>query len=102
MDVLKPFLSQSNDLNPFLPSYVAYTITLQHRDSWQNSMNVAASKAELTVFALELSKDLGMRYVAPALPVEIALKSNGLSSPNTTEKSLESLTAGILENKKFK
>lgn len=71
-------------------------------------MNVMASKAEVTSFALELSKDLGMRYVAPALPVEISLNNGGgvipvanTNAPTTTEPSLESL-AGVFENKKFK
>ena len=48
----------------------------QHRESWQNIGALLTSKAELSSFALELSKKMGMRYVPPAMPVNIAMKQD--------------------------
>jgi hypothetical protein len=46
---------------------------LQHRESWQNIGAILTSKADLTSFTLELSKQLGMRYDAPPLPVTLTM-----------------------------
>jgi hypothetical protein len=51
--------------------YVQYKVVLQHREAWQNLNAILNSKADLTSFALEVSKQLGMRYVAPPLPVDL-------------------------------
>jgi hypothetical protein len=64
--------------------YVEYVIVLQHREAWQNVTSIVTSKAELQSFCLELSKDLGLRYVAPPLPVDLVF--NGVSSRSADEE----------------
>lgn len=56
--------------------FVEYLIALQHRESWQNVGPILASKAELASFCLEVSKQLGMRYVAPPVPVHLELETS--------------------------
>ena len=58
--------------------FVEYIVVGQHRESWQNIGALLTSKAELTSFAWELSKKMGLRYVAPALPVNLNVKSGSL------------------------
>ena len=52
-------------------------VSPQHRESWQNAGAIATSKAEVTSFTLELSKQLGMRYFAPPLPVTLKMAGQG-------------------------
>lgn len=56
--------------------YVQYKLMLQHREAWQNLNAILNSKADLTSFALEVSKQLGMRYVAPPLPVDLQMRDS--------------------------
>lgn len=49
----------------------------QHRESWQNIGSILTSKADLTSFTLELSKQLGMRFNAPPLPVTLKMAGQG-------------------------
>lgn len=51
-------------------------VQLQHRESWQNLNSILNSKSEVTSFSLEASKQLGMRYVAPRLPVDLHMDGN--------------------------
>ena len=67
--------------------YIAYTLIVQHRESWQKIGIILGSKANLTTFLLEVSKQLEMRYVSPPSPVDLkiedansALKTVGLKS----------------------
>jgi hypothetical protein len=53
--------------------FIEYIVVLQHRESWQNIGAILTSKADLTSFTLELSKQLGMRYHAPPLPVTLKM-----------------------------
>lgn len=53
--------------------YVEYTISLQHRDSWQNLGNISASKAALMSFCLEVQNQLDMKYTMPHTPVDLNL-----------------------------
>ena len=62
--------------------YVAYTVVLQHRDSWQHLGVILESRAAVMNFCLEVQKKLGMRYVAPPTPVDLSIKSSLLSSSN--------------------
>jgi hypothetical protein len=54
-------------------AYVEYMIALQHRNRWQDIGPILQSKADIASFSLELSKKLDMRYIAPALPVNMSL-----------------------------
>mmetsp|Transcript_17852 Transcript_17852/g.32268 ORF Transcript_17852/g.32268 Transcript_17852/m.32268 type:complete len:203 (-) Transcript_17852:106-714(-) len=53
--------------------FIEYLMVLQHREPWQNIVPMLDSKAEITSFALEVSKKMGMRYHAPALPVDLTV-----------------------------
>lgn len=59
--------------------FIKYDIWLQHRETWQNIGAISNSKAELTSFSLEVSKQLGLRYTAPALPVDLSMVSGRTS-----------------------
>jgi hypothetical protein len=61
--------------------YIEYVIVLQHRDSWQHIGVILESKAAVVSFCLEVQKQLGMRYVAPATPVSLTF-NNHLQSLN--------------------
>lgn len=54
--------------------YIGYTLIAQHRESWQKIGAILGSKANLTTYLLEVSKQLGMRYVSPSLPVDLTVK----------------------------
>ena len=60
----------------------------KHREPWQNIVPMLDAKAEITSFALEVSKKLGMSYLAPALPVDLNI---GRRDGDRNEES-ESLT----------
>ena len=65
--------------------FVEYIVVGQHREAWQNMGALLTSKADLSSFALELSKRMGMRYVAPALPVDLNVKSGNLAGLSVDE-----------------
>lgn len=60
----------------------------QHREAWQNIVPMLDAKAEITSFALEVAKKMGMSYHAPALPVNLSV--GGRDTDGTDEN--ESLT----------
>jgi hypothetical protein len=68
--------------------YIEYTVSLQHRESWQNAGAIATSKADVTSFTLELSKQLGMRYYAPPLPVTLKMAGQGGGDPQNLASGL--------------
>eukprot|EP00547_Thalassionema_nitzschioides_P012517 CAMPEP_0194260580 /NCGR_PEP_ID=MMETSP0158-20130606/45583_1 /TAXON_ID=33649 /ORGANISM="Thalassionema nitzschioides, Strain L26-B" /LENGTH=957 /DNA_ID=CAMNT_0039000675 /DNA_START=52 /DNA_END=2923 /DNA_ORIENTATION=+ len=51
--------------------YVEYVLSAQHIESWQNMAAVWKTKVELTMHCHELTKELGMTYTTPALPVQL-------------------------------
>lgn len=55
--------------------FVEYSVCAQHRESWQAPGALLESKAQLSSFALELSKKMDMRYKSPPMPVDLSLKS---------------------------
>ncbi|CAB9496802.1 Mechanosensitive ion channel protein [Seminavis robusta] len=61
--------------------YIAYTVIAQHRSSWQQVGAIIESKANLTTYCLEVSKQLEMRYRSPPLPVDLTIKDDGLAMP---------------------
>lgn len=64
--------------------FVEYIVVAQHREKWSEIGALLQSKAELSSFALEVSKKMDMRYVPPALPVDLNIK--GKSNLASTEK----------------
>jgi hypothetical protein len=58
--------------------FIEYLVILQHRDSWQHSLVVLDSRANIMSYCLELQKLLGMRYVSPATPVDLTIKNKNL------------------------
>jgi len=54
--------------------YIAYVISCQHREAWQNLVPILQSKADLFSYCLEVQKQLDMRYSAPSLPVDLQIK----------------------------
>lgn len=75
--------------------FIAYTLIAQHRESWQRIGAILKSKANLTTFMLEVSKQMGLRYLSPPLPVNLriqdasaALEAAGVKSQDVeTDKS---------------
>lgn len=61
-------------LRTYLPKLV------QHQASWQNIVAVLESKAHLSSFCLEVQKQLGIRYIAPPMPVNLSFR-NGSVGP---------------------
>ena len=43
------------------------------RENWQNAGALGKSKAEVASFCLELTKKLDMKYILPAMPVELSM-----------------------------
>jgi hypothetical protein len=74
--------------------YIEYTyapsvVSLQHRESWQNAGAIAYSfQPQVTSFTLELSKQLGMRYYAPPLPVTLKMAGQGGGDPQNLASGL--------------
>jgi hypothetical protein len=53
--------------------FVEYIVVAQHRESWQTPGALRTSMADLSSFALELSKKMNIRYRSPALPVDLSV-----------------------------
>jgi Mechanosensitive ion channel len=51
--------------------YIEYSVSLSHREAWQNIIAIINSKAEVAAFCLELSKQLDLRVQSPALPIDL-------------------------------
>ena len=56
--------------------FVEYIVVAQHRENWASIGALLTSKAELQSFCLEVSKKMGMRYIPPALPVDLNANFN--------------------------
>jgi hypothetical protein len=53
--------------------YVTYTMGLQHVESWQNIGPILNSKADVSSFCLEVSKQMmEMRYISPPKPIHVS------------------------------
>lgn len=53
--------------------YIEYTVSLSHREAWQNIIAIINSKAEVAAFCLELSKQLELTVSTPTLPVTLTM-----------------------------
>jgi hypothetical protein len=60
--------------------YVEYVLYALMRESWQEAPSIAQSKADLSSFALELSKKLNLRYRSPPMPVDLTVIKQGSGS----------------------
>lgn len=60
--------------------YIEYVISCQHREAWQTVVPIMQSKADLFSYCLEVQKQLGMRYSAPSLPVDLVMGQRPISS----------------------
>jgi len=56
--------------------FIEYVLVVQHRESWEKILVVLESKASVSSFCLELQNQLGMRYSAPPLPVDLGMKTS--------------------------
>ena len=61
--------------------YVEYSVVLVHREKWQSLPAILDSKADIQSFAVEVSRRLGIRYVAP--PMGVMLDTGPLLSSST-------------------
>ncbi|CAJ1888982.1 unnamed protein product [Cylindrotheca closterium] len=75
--------------------YMEIMISVVHRESWQNCGQVLDSKANLVTYCHEVQKKLGMRYIAPTVPIEL-IDSRGqdilslIDNPTTESSSIDS------------
>jgi hypothetical protein len=53
--------------------FIEYVIICKHRERWQDLVPIRESKADLFSYCLEVQKQLGMRYIAPHLPVDLRM-----------------------------
>ncbi len=60
--------------------YIEYRIAVRHRESWQNIVPILNSSNTIHAFCLEIAKELDMRYISPALPVDLTLSGNKIPS----------------------
>jgi hypothetical protein len=51
--------------------FVEYYVACLHRQPWQDIVAVLQSKADLSSFALELSKKMNLRYHSPPMPIDL-------------------------------
>eukprot|EP00980_Cylindrotheca_fusiformis_P014033 scaffold3670_cov124-Cylindrotheca_fusiformis.AAC.9 len=56
--------------------YVEYIIVVEHRESWQQVWGLLESLGDLRAVAFELSRELGMGYKAPTMPIELNMMQN--------------------------
>ncbi len=65
--------------------FVTYTMALQHVESWQNIGPILNSKADVSSFCLEVSKQMDMRFISPPKPIHISLAAKESSENQTLE-----------------
>jgi len=53
--------------------YIKYVVVLAHIESWQNIAIILQEKADVSSFCLEVSKKMGMRFIAPPMPIDLSL-----------------------------
>ena len=50
-----------------------YVFVAQHRENWANVGALKNSLADVSYFALEVSKKMDMRYMAPPMPINLKM-----------------------------
>jgi hypothetical protein len=58
--------------------YIKYVVALAHMESWQNIGIILQEKADVSSFCLEVSKKMGMRFIAPPMPIDLSLVGRNL------------------------
>lgn len=69
--------------------YIEYVVVLQHQEAWNKVTQVLESKAAVSSFCLEVQKQLGMRYTAPPLPVDLAVGTGSRDERVNTDAETE-------------
>lgn len=70
-----------------LPHFICIHLSVvQHVESWQNIGVILESKARLSSFCLELQKQLGIRYSAPPMPIDLTLQNQDEAAANVAVK----------------
>jgi len=49
-------------------------VCVEARDTWQELFNIWHLRGQIKSFCFELSKQLDMRYVSPAMPVDLRMR----------------------------
>lgn len=78
--------------------YIEYVVVLQHMESWQDVGDVLQSKADVASFCLEVSKKMGMRFVAPPMPVDLSMVNEPNAMRTIREVDTLSVDADELED----
>jgi hypothetical protein len=72
--------------------YVEYKCILQHREAWQQIGALMTSLADVQSHAVEMSKEMGMNFQSPSLPVEMRLAQ---ARPGQEENALNNLSTAL-------
>lgn len=51
--------------------FIEFMLVIQHRERWQNVNAILVSRGEVLTYAIELQKELNLRYKAPYAPMDI-------------------------------
>lgn len=68
---------------------VEYALVIMHRDSWQMIGQVLDSKANLTSYCMEVTKQLGLSYRAPPLPVDLTYSKDGADKRDSVTEEVD-------------
>lgn len=55
--------------------FIEYMVVCTHRNSWYDWTTIHVSKADMIHFCMELSKQLGIFYRTPPMPVDLTIKN---------------------------
>ena len=66
--------------------YIEYEVVAQHVDSWQFMGQILQSRADLSSFCLEVTKQMGEKYVSPSMPVHVTITSDENGDHSDDEK----------------
>jgi hypothetical protein len=72
--------------------YVEYKVILQHQESWQQVGALMTSLADVQSHAFEMSKEMGMDFQSPSLPVEMRLAQ---ARPGQEENAFNNLNTAL-------
>ena len=65
--------------------FIEYMVVATHRNSWYDWTTVHISKAAMIHFSMELSRQLGIFYRTPPVPVDLSIQ-NGTIFPAAAEE----------------
>lgn len=79
--------------------FVECVVIAQHQEKWSSIFALLQSRAELSSFALEVSKKMDVRHAPPALPVDLNMK--GKFDPAAMEELVADEAGGLLADQSF-